>query len=63
MKIFLFLAVLTGVLSVRADANLLRNSDFNGKNHLEEITVAQDRGKIKVSKITENLSWNKCVNK
>ena len=59
-----FLSVLlTGmtVLSVFADAALLQNGDFNGKDHLADITVNQDRGKIRVSKVTEDLSWNKCV--
>ena len=61
MKFLSVLLIGMTILSVFADTALLQNGDFNGKDHLADITVNQDRGKIKVSKVTEDLSWNKCV--
>ena len=61
MKFLSVLLIGMTVLSVFADTALLQNGDFNGKDHLADITVNQDRGKIRVSKVTEDLSWNKCV--
>ena len=44
-----------------AESNLLRNGDFNGKDFMADLTLLQYHGNVKVTKVTEDLSWNQCV--
>ena len=59
-RVFSFLLLSAGLI-VSADSNLLRNGDFDGKDFNQDIFVQLDKGKVKVSQVTEDLSWNKCV--
>ena len=55
------LLLLSACLFLKANANLLQNGDFNEEELLTDIMIQQDDGKVKVTKVTENLSWNQCI--
>ena len=61
MKHKLILFILSASLFCLAGGNLLQNGDFNGNDLLADIMVQQNDGQVKVSKVTEELSWNQCV--
>ena len=61
MKHKLILFILCASLFCLAGGNLLQNEDFNGDDLMADIMIQQNDGQVKVSKVTEDLSWNQCV--
>ncbi|MBP5639430.1 MAG: hypothetical protein J6X55_08120 [Victivallales bacterium] len=57
-RILLFACV---CLACNAESNLLQNGDFNGKDFMADLTLQQHQGKVQMTKVTEDLSWNQCL--